>query len=95
MTEGSEAFSSQHRVRDRIGVPDRFAAVAELVRWRGPLAQHARLPADVFASGLLGQGDQVIVHVACRDRNRNELLSLGWRLASARITEPKPEERAP
>jgi methylenetetrahydrofolate reductase (NADPH) len=27
----------------------------------------------------------VIVHVACRDRNRNELLSLGWRLASAGI----------
>jgi methylenetetrahydrofolate reductase (NADPH) len=115
MTEASAAISSQHRVRDRIGVPGRFAMVAELVPWRGPLAEHAgdrarslaaRLRADgridavsitdgaggqaslspeVFASELLSQGDQVIVHVACRDRNRNELLSLGWRLASAGI----------
>lgn len=29
MTEGSEAVSSQHRVRDRIGVPCRFATVGD------------------------------------------------------------------
>jgi hypothetical protein len=89
--------------------------VAELIPWRGSLADnagdharslaarlrsdgrmdavsitdraggHATLSPEVIASDLLGQGDQVFVHVACRDRNRNELLSLGWRLASAGI----------
>jgi len=46
---------------------------------------HATLSPEVVAGELLTQGDQVIVHVACRDRNRNELMSLGWRLQSAGI----------
>jgi methylenetetrahydrofolate reductase (NADPH) len=115
MAEGSGTASSRPRLRDRIGDPGRFATVAELVPWRGSLADnagdharslaarlradgrvdavsvtdgaggHATLSPEVVASDLLDQGDQVIVHVACRDRNRNELLSLGWRLASAGI----------
>jgi methylenetetrahydrofolate reductase (NADPH) len=115
MAEGTVTASSTHRLRDCIGDPGRFVTVAELVPWRGPLADnagdrarslaarlradgrvdavsitdgaggHATLSPEVFASELLGQGDQVIVHVACRDRNRNDLLSLGWRLASAGI----------
>jgi methylenetetrahydrofolate reductase (NADPH) len=43
------------------------------------------LSPEVLASSLAEAGREVIVHVACRDRNRNELLSLGWRLASAGI----------
>ena len=92
-----------------------FAHVAELVPWRGSLADdagarvralagdlaadgrftalsitdsaggHAMLSPEVLASQLTDAGQEVIVHVACRDRNRNELLSLGWRLASAGI----------
>jgi len=95
--------------------PGRFTYVAELVPWRGALADdagtrvralaaelsadgrfaalsitdsaggHAMLSPEVLASQLTEAGQEVIVHVACRDRNRNELLSLGWRLASAGI----------
>ncbi|MFI5259609.1 MAG: methylenetetrahydrofolate reductase C-terminal domain-containing protein [Candidatus Limnocylindrales bacterium] len=46
---------------------------------------HAMLSPEVLAGELAAGGQQTIVHVACRDRNRNELLSLGWRLASAGI----------
>jgi methylenetetrahydrofolate reductase (NADPH) len=46
---------------------------------------HARLSPEVLAADLVGRGRRVIVHVTCRDRNRSELLSLGWRLASAGI----------
>jgi hypothetical protein len=41
---------------------------------------HARLSPEVLARELIGRGRRVIVHVTCRDRNRSELLSLGWRL---------------
>lgn len=34
----------------------------------------------VLAEELLGRGQDVIVHVACRDRSRNGLLSLAWEL---------------
>ncbi|MBP1706151.1 MAG: 5,10-methylenetetrahydrofolate reductase, partial [Chloroflexi bacterium] len=44
---------------------------------------HAMASPEVLARELAGSGQETIVHVACRDRNRNELLSLGWRLASA------------
>lgn len=44
---------------------------------------HAMLSPEVLAAELTAQHQQTIVHVACRDRNRNELLSLGWRLAGA------------
>ncbi len=46
---------------------------------------HAMLSPEVLAADLVAAGQPAIVHVACRDRNRNELLSLGWRLASAGI----------
>jgi len=46
---------------------------------------HARLSPEILARELVGRGRRVIVHVTCRDRNRSELLSLGWRLASAGI----------
>jgi methylenetetrahydrofolate reductase (NADPH) len=46
---------------------------------------HAMLSPEVLASELAAAGQEAIVHVTCRDRNRNELLSLGWRLASAGI----------
>jgi methylenetetrahydrofolate reductase (NADPH) len=38
---------------------------------------------EILGRELLAAGSEVIVHVACRDRNRNEIASLGWRLASA------------
>lgn len=93
----------------------RSLAVAELVPWRGDLADpagarirglardlgsderfdaisitdspggHAKLSPDVLAADLTAQGQEAIVHVTCRDRNRNELVSHGWRLASHRI----------
>jgi methylenetetrahydrofolate reductase (NADPH) len=44
---------------------------------------HAMASPEVLARELGSKGQETIVHVACRDRNRNELLSLGWRLASA------------
>jgi methylenetetrahydrofolate reductase (NADPH) len=46
---------------------------------------HARLSPEVVATELVSRGRRVIVHVTCRDRNRSELLSLGWRLDSAGI----------
>jgi methylenetetrahydrofolate reductase (NADPH) len=102
-------------LREALAAPGGFAHVAELVPWRGALADdagsrvralaaelradgrfdalsitdsaggHAMLSPEVLASSFAEAGHEVIVHVACRDRNRNELLSLGWRLASAGI----------
>lgn len=46
---------------------------------------HAVLSPEVLAEELIGAGQPAIAHVACRDRNRNELLSLAWRLAGAGI----------
>jgi methylenetetrahydrofolate reductase (NADPH) len=46
---------------------------------------HARLSPEVLAGELVSRGRRVIVHVTCRDRNRSELLSLGWRLQGAHI----------
>ncbi len=44
---------------------------------------HAMASPEILGRELLAAGSEVIVHVACRDRNRNELISMGWRLASA------------
>jgi len=44
---------------------------------------HAMASPEILGRELRAQGQETIIHVACRDRNRNELLSLGWRLASA------------
>jgi methylenetetrahydrofolate reductase (NADPH) len=44
---------------------------------------HAMASPEIVGRELRANGQEVIIHAACRDRNRNELLSLGWRLASA------------
>jgi methylenetetrahydrofolate reductase (NADPH) len=107
--------TTSRSLREALTQPGGFAHVAELVPWRGALADdagskvralaadlgadgrfdalsitdsaggHPMLSPEVLASSLAEAGQDVIVHVACRDRNRNELLSLGWRLASAGI----------
>jgi methylenetetrahydrofolate reductase (NADPH) len=43
---------------------------------------HAMASPEILAREIALRGGRPIVHIACRDRNRNELLSLGWRLAS-------------
>jgi len=43
---------------------------------------HARLSPNAPGEALHALGHDVIVHVACRDRNRNALQSLGWDLLS-------------
>ncbi len=43
---------------------------------------HARLSPGTPAQPVVSLGHDVIVHVACRDRNRNGLQSLGWDLLS-------------
>jgi len=47
---------------------------------------HVRLSPDAPAEALVALGHDVIVHVACRDRNRNGLQSLGWDLLSRGLT---------
>ncbi len=47
---------------------------------------HARLSPDAPGEALQALGHDVIVHVACRDRNRNGLQSLGWDLLSRGLT---------
>ena len=37
---------------------------------------------DTMGIDLLGRGQEVIIHVSCKDWNRNALLSRGWELAS-------------
>ncbi len=41
---------------------------------------HAMASPVLLAEELLARGQDVIVHVACRDRSRNALLSLAWEL---------------
>jgi methylenetetrahydrofolate reductase (NADPH) len=47
----------------------------------------AVLSPETLAAELAAAGQRVLVHVTCRDRNRNELTSQGWRLASAGLTD--------
>ncbi len=46
---------------------------------------HAMASPVPIAEELLARGQDVIVHVACRDRSRNALRSLGWELESRGI----------
>jgi methylenetetrahydrofolate reductase (NADPH) len=46
---------------------------------------HAMASPVPVAEELLGLGQDVIVHVACRDRSRNALRSLGWELQARGI----------
>jgi len=45
------------------------------------------LSPETLGAELAAAGQRVLVHVTCRDRNRNELAALGWRLASAGLTD--------
>ena len=47
---------------------------------------HVRLSPDAPAEALVALGHDVVVHIACRDRNRNALQSLGWDLMSRGLT---------
>jgi methylenetetrahydrofolate reductase (NADPH) len=46
----------------------------------------AKLPPDVLGESANALGHDTIVHVACRDRNRNGIQSLGWDLLSRGLT---------
>ncbi len=43
---------------------------------------HAMLSADTLGTDLISRGQEVIIHLACKDWNRNALESRGWKLAS-------------
>lgn len=43
---------------------------------------NAMLSADTLGTDLIARGQEVIMHLACKDWNRNALQSRGWKLAS-------------
>jgi methylenetetrahydrofolate reductase (NADPH) len=43
---------------------------------------HAMLSADTIGSDLVHRGQEVIIHLSCKDWNRNALESRCWKLAS-------------
>lgn len=45
-------------------------------------AGNAMLAADTLGTDLMSHGQEVIIHLACKDCNRNSLQSRGWNLAS-------------
>jgi methylenetetrahydrofolate reductase (NADPH) len=47
---------------------------------------HAKLSPSALGENVLRLGHDPIVHVACRDRSRNALQSLGWELLSRELT---------
>ena len=44
---------------------------------------NAMLGADTLGTDLIARGQEVIIHLSCKDWNRNALQSRGWELASA------------
>ena len=44
---------------------------------------NAMIGADVLGTDLIARGQDVIIHLTCKDGNRNALQSRGWQLASA------------
>lgn len=44
---------------------------------------NAMLGADILGTDLIARGQEVIIHLSCKDWNRNALQSRGWELASA------------
>jgi len=44
------------------------------------------LPPDWLGRALAGRGAHIIIHLTCKDRNRNALESAAWRLASEGLT---------
>ncbi len=47
---------------------------------------HAKLSPDALGEQARAKGHDVIVHIACRDRNRSAMQSLGWQLLSRDLT---------
>ena len=43
---------------------------------------HAMLAPDALGTDLIARGQEVIIHLACKDWNRNALESRGWQLGS-------------
>ena len=43
---------------------------------------HAMLAPDTIGTDLIAQGQEVIIHLSCKDWNRNALESRGWKLGS-------------
>ena len=43
---------------------------------------HAMLAPDALGTDMISRGQEVIIHLACKDWNRNALESRGWQLAS-------------
>lgn len=43
---------------------------------------HSMLSADTLGTDLIARGQEVIIHLSCKDWNRNALESRGWKLAS-------------
>jgi methylenetetrahydrofolate reductase (NADPH) len=43
---------------------------------------NAMIAADTLGTDLVGRGQEVIIHLSCKDWNRNALQSRGWKLAS-------------
>jgi len=44
---------------------------------------NAMISADILGTDLISRGQDVIIHLSCKDWNRNALQSRGWQLASA------------
>jgi methylenetetrahydrofolate reductase (NADPH) len=44
---------------------------------------HAMLSPDALGTDLVSRGQEVIIHLACKDWNRNALESRGWQLSSS------------
>ena len=43
---------------------------------------HAMLAPDTLGTDLVARGQEVIIHLSCKDWNRNALESRGWQLSS-------------
>ena len=43
---------------------------------------NAMLSADTIGTDMIGRGQEVIIHLSCKDWNRNALESRGWKLSS-------------
>ena len=43
---------------------------------------NAMLPPDTLGTDLVSRGQEVIIHLSCKDWNRNALESRGWKLGS-------------
>jgi methylenetetrahydrofolate reductase (NADPH) len=46
---------------------------------------HAMLAPDTLGTDLISRGQEVIIHLSCKDWNRNALESRGWKLGSERF----------